>query len=39
MLLVGIGGSNIVLLMGVVIVFCEVGVVLCYLFMVRRSEK
>ncbi|MFV5169977.1 multidrug effflux MFS transporter [Bacillus cereus] len=37
--LVGIGGSNTALPMGVVIALCEVGAVLCYLFMARRSEK
>ena len=36
--LVGIG-SNTALPMGVVIALCEVGAVLCYLFMARRSEK
>ena len=37
--LVGIGGSNTALPMGIVIALCEVGAVLCYLFMARRSEK
>lgn len=37
--LVGIGGSNTALPMGVVIALCEIGAVLCYLFMARRSEK
>lgn len=37
--LVGIGGSNTALPMGIVIALCEIGAVLCYLFMARRSEK
>ena len=34
--LVGIGGSNTALPMGVVIALCEVGAVLCYLFMAEE---
>ncbi|MFJ8415657.1 Bcr/CflA family multidrug efflux MFS transporter [Bacillus paramycoides] len=37
--LVGIGGSNTALPMGIVIALCEVGAVLCYIFMANRSEK
>lgn len=37
--LVGIGGSNTALPMGIVIALCEVGAVLCYIFMAHRSEK
>ncbi|MEH7457407.1 multidrug effflux MFS transporter [Bacillus sp. JJ1127] len=37
--LVGIGGSNNALPMGIVIALCEVGAVLCYMFMAKRSEK
>lgn len=37
--LVGIGGSNTALPMGIVIALCEVGAVLCYIFMENRSKK
>lgn len=37
--LVGIGGSNTALPMGIVIALCEVGAVLCYIFMAKPSEK
>ncbi|PEB55511.1 MFS transporter [Bacillus pseudomycoides] len=37
--LVGMGGSNNALPMGIVIAICEVGAVLCYMFMAKRSEK
>ncbi len=37
--LVGIGGSNTALPMGIVIALCEVGAVVCYIFMTSRSEK
>lgn len=37
--LVGIGGSNTALPMGIVIALCEAGAVLCFIFMANRSEK
>lgn len=37
--LVGIGGSNTALPMEIVIALCEVGAVLCYIFMAKPSEK
>ncbi|PEI94162.1 MFS transporter [Bacillus pseudomycoides] len=37
--LVGLGGSNTALPMGIVIALCEVGAVLCYIFMAKRSER
>ncbi|HDR7641647.1 Bcr/CflA family drug resistance efflux transporter [Bacillus mycoides] len=37
--LVGIGGSNTAIPMGIVIALCEAGAVLCFIFMANRSEK
>lgn len=37
--LVGIGGSHTALPMGVVIALCEIGAILCYIFMAKRSEE
>ncbi|MDM5186643.1 multidrug effflux MFS transporter [Bacillus sp. DX4.1] len=37
--LVGIGGSHTALPMGIIIALCEVGAILCYIFMAKRSEK
>ncbi|ANN35544.1 Bcr/CflA family drug resistance efflux transporter [[Bacillus thuringiensis] serovar konkukian] len=37
--LVGIGGSNTALPMGIVIALCETGAILCFIFMANRSEK